>query len=77
VVINLEPGWIEDGPFFTGANSANRYDTHVPLIWYGWKIKRGQITRHVNLTDIAPTLSHFLDIPFPNGCTGTIITELD
>ncbi len=77
VVINLDPGWIEEGPFVTSANSANRYDTHVPLIWYGWKIKRSQITRHINLTDIAPTLSHFLDIPFPNGCTGTIITELD
>ncbi len=77
IIINLEPGWIEKGNYISTANSANRYDTHVPLIWYGWKIKRSKISRAIYMEDIAPTISNFLDIPFPNGCTGSVITELD
>ncbi len=76
VMINLEPGWIEKGKYVSAANSANNYDVHVPLIWYGWKIKRSKINRQVDMRDIAPTISNFLDIPFPNGCTGEIIYEL-
>jgi predicted AlkP superfamily pyrophosphatase or phosphodiesterase len=77
VILNLEPGWIEKGEYLSTANSANKYDTHVPLIWYGWKIKRSKISRTVYMKDIAPTISNFLNIPFPNGCTGNVITELD
>ncbi len=77
VVINLEPGWIEKGSYISSANSANNYDTHVPLIWYGWKIKRDRISRSIYMQDIAPTLSNFLNIPFPNGATGSVIEELE
>lgn len=77
VIINLEPSWIEKGDYLSAANSANKYDTHVPLMWYGWKIKRSRISRTVYMKDIAPTIANFLDIPFPNGCTGNVITELD
>jgi len=77
ILLNLEPGWIEKGDYVSTANSANRYDTHVPLIWYGWKIKRTKISTTVYMKDIAPTISNFLDIPFPNGCTGKVIPELD
>lgn len=77
IIINLEPGWIEKGDYLTAANSANKYDRHVPLIWYGWKIKRSKINTEVQMKDIAPTLSNFLDIPYPNGCTGKVITELE
>jgi len=77
VLLNLEPGWIEKGDYLTSSGSANNYDVHVPLIWYGWKIKRNKISRSVDMRDIAPTLSNFLDIPFPNGCTGSVIDELE
>jgi len=77
VILNLEPGWIEKGEYISSANSANKYDTHVPLIWYGWKIKRSKISRTIKMEDIAPTISNFLNVPFPNGCTGSVISELD
>ena len=77
IYINLEPGWIEKGDYISTANSANKYDRHVPLIWYGWKIKRAKISRTIYIKDIAPTISNFIDIPFPNGCTGNIIKELN
>ena len=82
VMINLLPGWVQrEGRRNTDSrvvshNSAYSYDTHVPLMWYGWKIKRGVIARPVSITDIAPTISTLLDISFPNSCTGNIILEL-
>ncbi|OFX41251.1 MAG: hypothetical protein A2W95_02015 [Bacteroidetes bacterium GWA2_40_14] len=77
VMLNLEPGWIEKGDYLSTANSGNNYDIHVPLIWYGWKIGRQRISRTVYMEDIAPTISNFLNIPFPNGCTGSVIEELE
>lgn len=76
IIINLEPGWIEKGNYLTSGNSAHNYDIHVPLIWYGWKIKRSKINQKVQIKDIAPTLCNFLQIPFPNGNTGIIIDDL-
>ncbi len=77
VMLNLEPGWIEKGEYLSTANSANNYDVHVPLIWFGWKIKRERISRTVYMQDIAPSIANFLNIPFPNGCTGNVIWELE
>jgi ssRNA-specific RNase YbeY (16S rRNA maturation enzyme) len=76
VIINLEPGWIDQGDFLSSANSAYNYDVHVPLIWYGWKIKRARLNQSIDQKDIAPTIANFLDIPFPNGTTGSIIEGL-
>ena len=76
IFINLEPGWVENNKNSTFANSAYKYDTHVPLIWYGWQIKKGSISNLINIEDIAPTISNLLEIPLPNGCTGKIIEDL-
>lgn len=76
VIINLKAGWVEKNEASTGGISSYSYDSRIPLIWYGWKIGRGTITREVNITDIAPTLSTFLNISFPNSSTGTPIFEL-
>jgi len=45
-------------------------DTHIPLIFYGWNIKKGETTTEVYTTDIAPTISALLHIQMPNGCIG-------
>jgi len=76
IIINLEPGWVESNGGVTSGNSAYNYDVHVPLIWYGWKIKRRSILSPVNMTDISPTLSTLLGITWPNGATGNPIKEL-
>lgn len=76
VIINLEPGWLEETSEATNHNSAYTYDTHIPLIWYGWKVTRKTITRRVSVTEIAPTISTLLNIPFPNGCMSQPIIEL-
>lgn len=70
VMISLNPGWIEDITNVVAHNSGYSYDTHVPLIWYGWKVKRQTIYSKVNLTNIAPTISMVLNTPVPPISTG-------
>lgn len=75
------PGWTDrlygaDRQCGTTHHSPFSYDTHVPLLWYGWKIKAGIDYQYTEITDIAPTLSFLLDIPLPNGATGKVIGSL-
>lgn len=75
--IVMKPGWYSGhGKTGTTHGSWNPYDTHIPLLWYGAGIKKGQTHRTVNMTDIAPTLAALLHIQMPNGCVGQVITEL-
>jgi predicted AlkP superfamily pyrophosphatase or phosphodiesterase len=46
------------------------YDSHVPCLWMGWKIKPGENSETFFIEDIAPTLADLLHIMEPNGCTG-------
>ncbi len=77
VIIALLPGWIEkEGDYVTNHNSPYEYDSHVPLIWYGWTVNRATIARRVNMTDIAATLSSLCRVPYPNSSTGEPMVEL-
>ncbi len=50
--------------------SPYKYDTHVPLIFYGTGIKKGSTAKRTDITDIAPTLSSLLGMAFPYGGQG-------
>ncbi len=76
IIINLKPAWVENDIRVTNHNSVYEYDSHVPLIWYGWTVNRSSITRKVNMKDLAATLSALCRVPFPNACTGEPMTEL-
>jgi predicted AlkP superfamily pyrophosphatase or phosphodiesterase len=77
VIVTLNPGWVEkEGEYVTNHNSPYEYDSHVPLIWYGWSVNRALVTRKVNMTDIAATLSSLCKVPYPNACTGEPLFEL-
>ena len=76
IIITLNPGWIEKGDYVTNHNSPYEYDSHVPLIWYGWTVNRASVTRKVSITDIAATLSSLCKVPYPNACTGEPMIEL-
>ena len=54
----------------------NSYDSHIPLVFMGWKIKNGESNNSYNMTDIAPTLSALLHIEFPSGNIGNPIPEI-
>ena len=77
VIVTLSPGWVEKyDDYVTDHASPYEYDTHVPLIWYGWAINRQTVTRKVNMTDIAVTLSSLCRVPYPNASTGEPMYEL-
>lgn len=71
------PQWI-DGFEKAGTTHGlwNPYDSHIPLLWYGWKIKPGKSHQEVFITDIAPTLAALLKIQVPSGSTGKVIVEI-
>ncbi len=73
VILTLMPGWMEWKATGTTHGSPYSYDTHVPLIFYGWHVKSGVHDAPVSITDIAPTISNLLHIQAPSGCTGTAI----
>lgn len=54
----------------------NPYDSHIPLLFFGWGIKQGKVHRETYMTDIAPTLAAILQIQMPSGCVGQVITEV-
>jgi predicted AlkP superfamily pyrophosphatase or phosphodiesterase len=76
VMISLKPGFVEKTDNVTGHNSPYEYDSHVPLIWYGWTASRASVTRSVSIRDIAVTLSVLCKVPLPNAATGDPLQEL-
>ncbi|MCX7953681.1 MAG: alkaline phosphatase family protein [Bacteroidales bacterium] len=76
VMILLESGYIEDSNYMYEHNGPYSYNTHVPLIFYGWRIPRSVITRTIEIIDIAPTIANILQIEPPMGACGKVISEL-
>jgi predicted AlkP superfamily pyrophosphatase or phosphodiesterase len=77
IIIVLEPGWYSATKTQgTTHSSPYKYDTHVPVIFYGKGIRKGTSVRYHSITDIAPTISMLLNIKFPSGCTGQPIEEI-
>lgn len=76
IILILQPGWIEDDNSDSDSRSPYAYDCHIPLTWYGWKVTKQTINRPVTLLDIAPTLSHILNISPPTGATGKNLFDL-
>lgn len=59
----------------TGHGTVYNYDTHVPLLFYGWGVKAGETTRRTQIADIAPTVSALLHILEPSGNIGNPVSE--
>lgn len=77
IQIVLQPGWFE-GSSKTGTTHGtwNPYDTHIPLLFYGWNITPGHTNKTVHMEDIAPTVAALLHIQMPNGCIGHPIADV-
>jgi predicted AlkP superfamily pyrophosphatase or phosphodiesterase len=58
----------------TSHGSPWEYDTHVPLLFWGWRVPKGRSSAPAVIPDIAPTVSGFLGIQSPSGCTGKAIS---
>jgi hypothetical protein len=64
----MEPAWMDYGKKGTTHGAAYSYDTHVPLLFYGAGIKKGENWNYTRITQIAPLLAELLKINKPNGC---------
>ena len=53
-----------------------RYDTHVPVIFAGMDLKGEKVVREITPYDIAPTLSAVMNISFPSGSIGEVLSEI-
>lgn len=81
IMVQLEPGWIEtgvdkDNPAVYTHTSGYEYNTHVPMLWFGWKTSRKEISDYLEVIDISPTISDVLQIARPNAATGKPIPDL-
>ncbi len=76
LVLLLEPGYMFYKSTGTTHGSPYAYDTHVPLIYYGWGIQPGRSHAYHSITEIAPTISQLTNIPLPSGSTGKVMLEV-
>lgn len=72
----LKPGYLPNWRTGTSHGAWNPYDSHIPLVWFGWNIKPGKTNREVYMYDIAPTVSALLQIEMPNGAVGRPVDEV-
>jgi len=73
----MDPGWYDyNKPTGTTHGTWNPYDAHIPLLWYGWHIPKGETYSVVHMTDISATLAALLHIQMPDGCIGKPITQI-
>lgn len=76
ITVLYQPTFIEQREAGTTHGSGFAYDTHVPLLWYGWKIPQGQSYKYQSITDIVPTLAFLLNIKLPDSTTGQPILDI-
>ena len=82
VIFMLKPGYLAVGSSKksehkgTSHGSGFNYDTHVPLLWYGMRMKPQEIFRPIAITDIAATLAHLLNLQRMGSMTGSPIVEI-
>lgn len=77
IQIILKPGWFSGhGTTGTTHGTWNPYDAHIPLVFMGWGIHHGSLSRETHMTDISATLAALLHIQAPSGCIGQPISEV-
>lgn len=53
-----------------GHGTPYAYDTHIPILFYGWGVPKKVSNEPVFIVDIAPTITNLLNINEPSGCIG-------
>jgi hypothetical protein len=82
IIFIMEPGFLvkeidsEKAHRGTSHGSSFNYDTHVPLLWYGSQIPSKDVYETYEIIDIAPTLTHILNLQRSGAMTGKPILEV-
>ena len=75
-ILNPDPQMVVERVKGTVHGSGYSYDTHVPLLWMGSGIPKGESVRSVNPIDITPSLAMFLNLQLPSAVQGKPLSEL-
>jgi len=75
VMVMYKPGYMDYDKTGTTHGTSFSYDTHVPILFYGNGITKGNSLRPIFITDIASTICQLLNIPYTNGNIGNPIYE--
>ena len=74
IYIQLKSGWLDSSyPTGTSHGSPYNYDTHVPLLFYGWNVPEGYTDQKTVIPQIAPTVARMLNIPLPSGSPAKVL----
>jgi phosphopentomutase len=76
VVYITNPGFIEYGMQGTTHGSPFTYDTHVPALFYGFGVKKGETYQPQTICDIASTVAAICRIPLPSAAIGQPIEKI-
>lgn len=68
--------WFDGSATGTTHGAWYPYDSHIPLVFMGWKVKPGKTNKTYYMSDIASTLAAMLHIQMPSGSIGNPITEI-
>lgn len=70
VIINLLPEYMVYQKTGTTHGAPYIYDSHVPMIFYGFSVPKGSNVMEEPITNLAPTICNLLGISYPDGCLG-------
>ena len=72
ILFELTQNYLASGYDETGTTheSSYDYDTHVPLLFFGWHIKPGESNEQVYVEDIAPTITNLIHVQEPDASIG-------
>lgn len=66
VALIYQPAWMDHSDKGTTHGAAYNYDTHIPVIFFGNGVKKGESFNYITITQIAPTICELLKINQPN-----------
>jgi arylsulfatase A-like enzyme len=75
LMVILDPYWMISASGTTHGTPFD-YDTHVPLMFLGPRVRPGRYNRNVMVNDVAPTLATILDVETPSGSVGRVLDEM-
>lgn len=76
IIITFMPGWLEIDDNENPVGESNAVKSVLPVWLYGSKLSQAKIHKQYYITDIAPTISTILKIPFTNANIGSPIEEV-
>jgi predicted AlkP superfamily pyrophosphatase or phosphodiesterase len=74
-VITKPFSFFVEGGLPTTHGSPYSYDTHVPVIFFGWGVRAGRYDVECAPSDMAPTLAALLGVEQPSNRTGRVLVE--